>query len=271
MRITEADREAFARDGVVCLRQVFAPHWIERLRAATEEALAHPGPLAEDYTPPGKSGRAFNDLDLARRIEGFARFVHESPAAQLCGELMQSCKINFFYDQLIVKEPGTAEKTPWHQDQPYWAVRGRQVCSIWLPLDPVGRDTCVRYVAGSHEWPEYNPHHFADDSAYAGTGLPELPDIDAGPDAYDIRSFAVEPGDCIVFSAMTVHGAPGNASATTRRRAYATRWCGDDARYHVRPGECAIPTRDPGLKDGDHLDCADFPVIWRAGAARQEA
>ena len=28
-------------------------------------------------------------------------------------------------------------------------------------------------------------------------------------------------------------------------------------------GEVAIPTRDPGLKHGDALDCADFPVVWR--------
>ena len=271
MRISDADRKAYARDGVICLRGVFAPAWIERLRAATEEALAHPGPLAEDYTPKGKSGRAFNDLDPARRIKGFADFVHESPAARLCGQVMGSAKVNFFYDQLIVKEPGTAEKTPWHQDQPYWAVSGRDVCSIWLPLDPVGRESCVQYVAGSHLWPEHNPHHFADNSPYAGTGLPELPDIDADRGAYDIRTFDVQPGDGIVFQGMIVHGAPGNASADTRRRAYATRWCGDDARYCVRDGECAIPTRDPGLKDGDHLDCADFPIVWRADAALQDA
>ena len=33
---------------------------------------------------------------------------------------MMGCRrVNFFFDQLIVKEPGTAQRTPWHQDLPY--------------------------------------------------------------------------------------------------------------------------------------------------------
>ena len=62
---------------------------------------------------------------------------------------------------------------------------------------------------------------------------------------------------------MIVHGAPANMTAN-RRRALATRWCGDDARYCVRPGEVGIPTSDPGLAHGDLLDCARFPLVWLA-------
>ena len=36
--------------------------------------------------------------------------------------MMASGSVDFFYDQLFVKEPGTAHPTPWHQDQPYWPV-----------------------------------------------------------------------------------------------------------------------------------------------------
>jgi len=188
--------------------------------------------------------------------------VFESPAAEIAGHVMGSAKVNFFYDQLLVKEPGTAERTPWHQDQPYWAVSGRQVCSIWLPLDPVAWETCVEYVAGSHDWPAFSPYHFSDGSPYAGTGLPPLPDIEAGRDRHRIVSFAVEPDDCLVFQAMIVHGALAN-HGTHRRRALATRWTDDDARYCVRPGEVAIPTSDPGLAHGDVLDGDHFPVVWR--------
>ena len=51
-------------------------------------------------------------------------------AARICGEVVGSSTARFFYDQLLVKEVGCADRTPWHQDQPYWAVKGRQVCSI---------------------------------------------------------------------------------------------------------------------------------------------
>ena len=102
-----------------------------------------------------------------------------------------------------------------------------------------------------------------DNSPYEGTGLPELPDIEANRDEYEILGWDMEPGDCLVFQAMIVHGSDGNTSLDNRRRALATRWTGDDARYDRRSGEVAIPTSDPGLADGAEMDCEDFPVIWR--------
>ncbi|SLN29555.1 phytanoyl-CoA dioxygenase family protein [Oceanibacterium hippocampi] len=260
--ITADDRAAYARDGVVCLRAMFDDDWIDFMRGWVDQAIARPGPHAEDYAKGG--GRFFGDLDMARRHAGFRAFVHDSPAAEIAGRLMGTARVNFFYDQLLVKEPGTTERTPWHQDQPYWAVAGQQVCSIWLPFDPVPPESALEYVAGSHDWPEFSPYHFADGTPYAGTGLPPLPDIEAGRERHRIVSFAMEPGDCLVFQAMVVHGAPGNRSGL-RRRVLSTRWTGDDVRYCLRPGEVAIPTRDPGLAHGDVMDCADLPLVWRRG------
>ena len=253
----------YRENGAVKLSAVFDSEWIEYLRPAVEVAMAEPGPHAEEYAKGG--GRFFGDLDVAKRHAPFREFIHHSPAAEIVGTLMQSRKVNFFYDQLLVKEPGTSAPTPWHQDQPYWAVRGRQIASIWLPLDSVSKASSLKYVKGSHLWQEHNPHHFIDDSPYADTGLPELPDINATPEKYEFLGWDMEPGDCLVFQAMIVHGAAGNASMSNRRRAYSTRWTGDDARYDRRSGEVGVPTTDPGLAHGAEMDCEDFPVIWRRG------
>jgi len=122
---------------VVCLRGRFSQQWLDFVAAAIDQAMARPGPHAEEYTPRGGAGRFFGDLELFHRLPAFRRFAMQSPAARIAGEAMGSTRVNFFYDQVLVKEPGTAERTPWHQDQPYWAVSGRQVCSVWLALDPV--------------------------------------------------------------------------------------------------------------------------------------
>ncbi|MGH9318318.1 MAG: phytanoyl-CoA dioxygenase family protein [Vicinamibacteria bacterium] len=261
--ITSEERESYERDGVVCAREIFPREWLAFLAEAVEEALASPGPHSEEYTTKGAPGRFFGDLELAERLPKFRRFALESPAAEIAGRTMGARRVNFFYDQLLVKEPGTRERTPWHQDQPYWAVSGFQVCSVWLPLDPISSEVAVEYVCGSHRWPEFSPYHFADGSPYAGTGLPPLPDIDAHREEYRIECFTMEPGDCLVFQAMIIHGSPGNTSAN-RRRALSTRWTGDDARYFRRSGEVAIPTKDPGLGDGAPLDCDRFPRVWES-------
>ncbi len=258
--ITQAEVDEYQKNGVVKLSAVFDMDWIDSLREATEVALKNPGPYAEEYAKGG--GRFFGDLDVAKRHQEFNDFIYHSGAAELMGTIMKSQKINFFYDQLLVKEPGTGEPTPWHQDQPYWAISGKQIGSIWLPLDTVAKESSLQYVAGSHRWEEFNPHNFSDDTPYEGTGLPELPDIDAEPDKYDLLGWDMEVGDCLVFQGMIVHGSKGNTS-NNRRRAWATRWTGDDARYNERVGEVAIPRENPGLSHGDILDSDAFPVIWK--------
>ncbi len=263
MIVTEEDIAVYDQDGVVCLRGVFSADWIDRMRTAIETAMAHPGPYAEEYSNTD-GGRFFGDLDVWRRHEAFRDFVLNSPAAEVTGRIMQSKSSTFFYDQLLVKEGGTPERTPWHQDQPYWAVSGRHVASIWTPFDPVRSDVSVEYVAGSHLWEAHSPYHFATGEPYAGTGMPILPDIEANRDDYRILNFSLAPGDCLVFQAMIVHGAPGNPYKG-RRRALATRWLGDDAQVFKRDGEVAIPTGDPGFAHGERYRGDDYPTVWRRG------
>ncbi|MGH9901932.1 MAG: phytanoyl-CoA dioxygenase family protein, partial [Pyrinomonadaceae bacterium] len=169
MQITEEDRSAYERDGVVRVSAAFSPAWLAFLADAVEEAMASPGPHAEEYATRGDAGRFFGDVELSLRLPKFRRFALESPAGEIAGRIMGASRVNFFYDQLLVKEPGTSERTPWHQDQPYWAVSGSQVCSVWLPLDPIPEEVSVEYVCGSHRWPEFSPYHFVDGSPYAGT------------------------------------------------------------------------------------------------------
>lgn len=65
------------------------------------------------------------------------------------------------------------------------------------------------------------------------------------------------------FFRRIVHGAAGNVSSEHRRRALATRWTGDDARFVRRAGEVAIPTSDPGIAHGVKMDCEAFPLVWQ--------
>ena len=45
---------------------------------------------------------------------------------------MRQTEVRFFYDQLFVKEPGTAAITHWHHDLPYWPFRGEHDLRPWL-------------------------------------------------------------------------------------------------------------------------------------------
>ena len=118
-------------------------------RRGIERNLAEPSELALVASRPDDPGRFFEDFRGWQRIPEYEEFIRESPAAQIAGELMGSRHVRLFHDHVLVKEPATRQPTPWHQDQPYYNVDGRHVCSLWMPVDPVDRESTVEFVAGS--------------------------------------------------------------------------------------------------------------------------
>ncbi len=263
----DAEIEAYRRDGAVALRGVFAPHWIAALARGLDRNMAEPGPYAKRYTPEGKPGLFFGDYCNWPRIAEYRDFLANSPAAGLAARLMGAAKVNLFHEHVLVKEPGTEERTPWHHDQPYYFVDGDQICSLWIPLDPVPIATCVRYVAGSHRWGKwYAPARFADgkDHPDKDARFEAVPDIDAEPEKYRLLAWDLAPGDCIAFHGLTLHGAPGNRTAG-RRRAFAARYTGDDAVFAPRQGFMSPPPpATGGPRPGAPMDSEAFPVVWRA-------
>ncbi len=264
--ITPADRATYARDGVVHLAGMFDTDWIARLRAAIDRDMAQPSAMAADFNAPGTPGRFFGDMFMWTWDDDFRAVAFDSPAAAIAAALMGALHAHLFYDQLFVKEPGTTKPTPWHQDHPYWAVKGRQISTVWIALDQISHAAgAVEYVAGSHRWARwFRPVAFKEgnhnDQRYQQADLEPVPDIEAARDQYDIRAWDMAPGDCLVFQALIMHGAPGNRT-TGRRRGLAIRFTGDDARYDPRPGTFQM-IREPTLTPGAPMECDLFPRVW---------
>ena len=152
---------------------------------------------------------------------------------------------------------------PFHHDLPYWPIQGTQVCSLWLALDPVTLESgAVEYVRGSHRWGRrFRAQSFTGDARFFDRALEPMPDIEAERAQHEMLSWPLEPGDCVVHHALTVHGSPGNRSASTRRRGLATRWTGTDATWDPRPATFKL-IREPDLAPGGPLTCDLFPRVW---------
>ena len=267
IKISDALVDEFERNGAVCLRGLFAQTWLDSLAVGVEKNFADPGPDHTVYTEHGKPGGFYDDYCNWQRIDEYEDFVMHSPAAAIAARLMCSKTARIYHEHVIVKEPGTQEVTPWHHDLPYYGVNGDQLCSIWLPLDVVPRSACPEFVAGSHATGVlYYPRLFINHENYADgvEGFEVIPDIDRRRDDYDVLSWDLEAGDCIVFHMRTIHGAPATTGLKSRRRGFSTRWLGDDARFAVRPWKTSPPYREVNLKPGDAMDHPSFPVVWPA-------
>jgi ectoine hydroxylase-related dioxygenase (phytanoyl-CoA dioxygenase family) len=287
--VTDEAIEAFHRDGVVCLRHAFSPKWINALRAGFERNLTDPSHRASMFYDDGAAfvglrdsetrgqytgrhdlaakPRFAADIDTWRTHPEFDQFIHYSPVAEMAGRIMRATKANLFLQEIMLKDAGTDTPTPWHSDMPFFPMEGGQTCTVWIPLDPIRRENGIEYVRGSHRWgkaflpldmPDPRQHYGVDVSPFA-----PLPDIESHRNDYDIITWDMEPGDCIVHHGYAVHGAPGNSSKQPRR-VFIVRWLGDDVRYHSTKHQRLAPSfPDCGLAEGAPMDCETFPVIWR--------
>ena len=264
-------KQAFLSDGVIVLRRTVAPQWVARIRDALEADIRNPGPYVHSYTPRNGHGRFHGNLRTWESDIELRQFCCESNLPELAATLLQTKQVNLLYDQLFIKEPGTRNPTRWHNDQPYWAVRGWQVMSFWVALDPVTLSSGgLEFIRGSHRWSRwFQPRAFGETKGFddydRNPDYEDIPDIDAARADYEIVSWDLDAGDVYAFHALTVHSARGNLSNTVRRRGYAVRYTGDDARYDARPGT-NLHLRSDGHRDGQRLDSDRFPVVWPSAA-----
>lgn len=299
--LTAEEIEAYRRDGVVCLRGVLNDEWVELVREAVDTAEQRHRELQEqlatqngrsewtrdqsslhalgtfgdtleesgqtvlrDGDGPGGDGEFILVNNSAFDCPAVRRLALEGPLGSVSGQLFGSTKVNFLFDQIFIKQPGANARTAFHQDQPYFAVDGEQVASLWTAAEPVARESGgMGYIRGSHLWDMHAPNVFVGQASRGEHGLPLLPDIEGHESDYDIVYYDVEPGDVIVHDYRTVHGARGNTTSDRPRRAISLRFAGDDATVLRRPSAAEEFPDDPALSDGDPLDGDAFPVVWR--------
>ncbi|NRQ49448.1 phytanoyl-CoA dioxygenase family protein [Aeromicrobium stalagmiti] len=264
--VDEQTVEDYRRDGVVCVRGLLDPDEVEWAREAVADVLEAPGPLAQVASGADDPGFFIEDFRRWRDLPAIGDLALHSRAGQVAAELMRSPTVRLFHDHVLVKEGGTTQRTPWHQDQPYYNVDGRGV-SAWIPVDPVPEGGCLELVAATHRGPWLMPRTFLDGEArwFPEGSLQELPDIEADRAAYDIRRFEMEPGDAIFFDFLTVHGAPGFPFAG-RRRVLSLRYLSAEARHAPRHWRTSPPFDGlvDELDDGASMDHPLFPVVWPA-------
>ena len=120
------DVQAFRNKGAVCLRQVVDLSWLDVLAEGLEKNLNDPSPYGCRYTAPGSPGAFVDDYCNWQRFSEYRSFVFDSGLGEVVAELLGSSVVRFFHEHVLVKEPGTREISPWHQDQPYYCVTQRR-------------------------------------------------------------------------------------------------------------------------------------------------
>ena len=192
-------------------------------------------------------------------------FIRTSPAASIAAQLMGTEVVRLYHDHVLVKEPGTRQRTPWHQDLPYYNVDGRLNASMWFPVDPVTRAATLEFVAGSHLGPWYMPRSFLDGQARGSpmvrwrscrTSTPTRSDSESSDGSWNRAtpcSSTCSP--CTPRAAWTGQ----DDGAPCRCGSWATTWCTHPGRG---PPHRRSPASERELARAAPLDHPLFPVLW---------
>jgi ectoine hydroxylase-related dioxygenase (phytanoyl-CoA dioxygenase family) len=265
--ISQDDIDTYARDGVVCLRNVFDPDWLKSIEGPARELLIDKRDFGLLPSNPGRY--------MARTMPDFRRFVFESPVAEAAARVMQSSEVRFFFDEIFAKKPQSDEKTIWHNDRMGWPVTGTMVPSLWIPLVPIVKANSLEVIAGTQTYdtrhwlfspnakqmikPDDRPWHpdcepLRDDPAYA----------------WRFMTWDMAVGDMLVVHPWSLHYSHGNPTDAWRI-AVSVRVFGDDIRWAPRP-DCVnlAGVSWDELVPGDKPDGDLFPLLWSADGRRDD-
>lgn len=255
--------EEYLRDGVTVCRGAIAEETVRGLYKEVETLLKQPSSLSVIHRDRNDSGRFLIDMLLHLR----SPYVHEvalrSQVPRLAKHFMPAGPTYFFYDQLFVKEPGTATRTQWHQDLPYWPLVGTDIPTLWLALTECDESTSsVQYVRGSHRGAVYVATNYETREADRAAGLEVCPDYhDADHQRADsIIRYSLEPGDVVVHHPLVVHGAGPNAGMR-RRIGLSFRYCAGAVRWQRKLRSMSFPAAEHIRNGTLFTEQSVFPLL----------
>ena len=257
-------RQAFQEDGAVLIESLLSAEQIADCRKAYELGMTNPGPYLQQFEK-GSEGRTYNDVANPNVVEVMNGLVRSFPFGELFSALWGSDHVWFLSEEVFAKEGGNIGRTQWHQDLAYLPVIGEHLANVWISFETLPKKNSLEFVVGSHRGPAYNGSMLNPDDPtdplWDDDRWPRLPNIEAirqrDPGVLDIVSWAVNPGDVLVFHPGSLHGGAPVDGDCPSRHTLTLRFFGDLAFFRALPSKSRANYRAPhlehimNLKEGD--------------------
>ena len=200
-RLTQAQTEAYARDGFVAPIDIFSADEVAEIRAELE--------AAEARWPDGLAGPGRNNAHYVLPV--LDRISHDSRILDAVEDLIGP-DILVAGTTLFIKEPETSGFISWHQDARYIGLEPHDWITAWLAISDVNEENgCMRMVPGSHTAPlvEHVDTYGEDNLLTRGQTVPNVDEAASVP-------VPLKPGQLSLHHPRVVHGSGPNRSGERR-------------------------------------------------------
>jgi 2-oxoglutarate-dependent dioxygenase len=212
--LTDEEIRFYQEEGYLVLRRLITPDVSETLRS---EVMGIMEIIGLGQTKLKQSAEYLPGSGL----DGFVN----SPVLLSLAEALMGGPSTLYMPFTAVKSGGGGGQFHFHQDNQYTRFDGPGI-NLWTALSPMTEENgCLQVVPRSHLNGTLPSHSPDADGHRAVTFEPE-----------DFVSVSMDPGDCIAFSRLTVHGSGPNVSSEPRV-AYAVQYHRNDVNFSLDGGE----------------------------------
>ncbi len=199
-KLTDAQIEAFQRDGFVSPIDVFTEDEALRLRAELESA--------EAKWPEAFEGAARNNAHL--NLTCLDEIVHNATLVDAVEDLIGPDILNYG-TVLFIKEPLDPGFVSWHQDARYMGLEPHVGITAWVALSHSNEESgCMQMIPGSHGEIKEHDDTFGEQNIL--TRGQEVQNVD---DSTAV-SLTLRPGQMSIHSARVIHSSQPNRSNDRR-------------------------------------------------------
>jgi Phytanoyl-CoA dioxygenase (PhyH) len=259
-RLSDDQVGFFKENGYLAGLRILHDAEIERLREELQDLInpGYPGNglfyefHSNESADPAKV--VFHALGAWRIKPGFHDLLwHPAylvPASQLLGGA-----VRFWHDQLFCKPAHHGGVVAWHQDYSYW-TRTTPLAHLtcWIGLDDTTRDNgCVRYVPGSHLWPDLPITGLTGDMDAIQSVLTDEQKARFKPIAIELKK-----GECTFHHPRMIHGSYGNTTGS-QRRATVINMFRDGVRSN---SDAPLLEGVPVIAKGEKMGGQFFPLLF---------
>lgn len=220
--VTQEELEFYEKNGYLLKKGLITPKLIqqicEEIEGLHDRVAANPAPGVhvswEVYEDPTKANlKRIKQLMHSELVSPtINRIIRSEEMLDVLEALTGTPNISLYHSKLLMKAAKDGTTIPWHQDYAYWKREDNKpwMVNCQFSIDPATKENgCIQFVPGSHKM---GLQEHERKSQTFGVFLPGH--FYEREDAVLVET---EPGDCIFFGPIIIHGSGPNTSDKDRR------------------------------------------------------